>query len=60
MYTDDINCLNLDMTTDWEPDLNCELSDDYKLMIDRMVEQEENGTAKYVSAEEIKTRFLKK
>ncbi|MEO6150677.1 MAG: hypothetical protein ABIN95_12375 [Mucilaginibacter sp.] len=48
------------MTTDWEPDLNCELSDDYKLMIDRMVEQEENGTAKYVSAEEIKTRFLKK
>ncbi|MDB5156725.1 MAG: hypothetical protein JWR50_1432 [Mucilaginibacter sp.] len=38
--------------------LNLELSDDYKQMIDKMIAQEENGQAKFVSAEDIKSRFM--
>lgn len=37
---------------------NLELTDDYKLMIDEMIEKEENGQAEYVSLADIKTRFL--
>lgn len=39
-------------------DLN--LTDDYKAMIDKLLEQDEKGDAKYVSYEHIKDRFLKK
>ncbi|MES2427380.1 MAG: hypothetical protein V4560_10425 [Bacteroidota bacterium] len=39
-------------------DQDFELSDAYKVMIDRMLAEEDNGTAKYISAEEIKNRFL--
>lgn len=34
-----------------------ELSDEYKLMIDEMLEKEEKGEAEYVSIETIKNRF---
>lgn len=40
--------------------LNLELTEDYKLMMDKMLEREANGEAKYVSAEDIKNRFRKK
>ncbi len=33
--------------------LNLELSDEYKTMMDKMLSQEEDGTAKYVSLDEI-------
>jgi hypothetical protein len=39
---------------------NLELTDEYKLMIDNMIEQEENGKAEYISLESIKSRFLSK
>ncbi len=35
-----------------------ELSDEYKIMIDNMTKQEENGQAEYKTLQEIKTRFL--
>jgi len=35
-----------------------ELSEDYKIMIDKMLEQEDNGEVIYISSEEIKNRFL--
>ncbi len=35
-----------------------ELTDEYKLMIDEMTSQEENGQAEYKTLQEIKTRFL--
>lgn len=34
------------------------LSDEYKTMIDLMLSEENNGIEKYVSAEEIRDRFL--
>lgn len=40
--------------------LNLELTDDYKLMIDKMLEQEENGTAEYVPFKSIKDWFIAK
>jgi len=36
-----------------------ELSDEYKLMIDQMIEKEDNGEAEYISLKNIKARFLK-
>ncbi|RVT99986.1 hypothetical protein EOD41_13555 [Mucilaginibacter limnophilus] len=37
-----------------------ELTEDYKSMMDRMLEQEVNDEAQYVSADVIKERFRKK
>jgi hypothetical protein len=37
--------------------LNLELTDEYKTMIDDMLQQETNGQAEYLSIEDIKTRF---
>jgi hypothetical protein len=37
--------------------LELELTDEYKTMIDGMLKQEADGTAKYVSVDEIKSRF---
>lgn len=39
-------------------DQDFELSSEYKAMIDLMLNEEDNGTAEYVSAEKIKNRFL--
>ncbi len=38
--------------------LNLELSDDYKLMMDEMLDKELSGEAKYVSYQHIKESFL--
>ncbi|MEX8548254.1 MAG: hypothetical protein V5804_11690 [Mucilaginibacter sp.] len=38
--------------------IDFELSDEYKAMIDNMTTQEENGQAKYKTLEEIQGRFL--
>jgi hypothetical protein len=40
--------------------LNLELTDEYKTMIDKMLDEEENGEAVYVSAETIRNKFLGK
>lgn len=40
--------------------LNLELTDEYKSMIDAMLEQESSGKAKYVSYAHIKSRFSAK
>jgi hypothetical protein len=40
--------------------LNLELTDDYKTMIELMIEQETNGDARYVTYENIKERFQRK
>ena len=40
--------------------LNLEVSDEYKLMIDQMINEEANGTATFTSAENIKSRFMNK
>jgi len=40
--------------------LNLELSDEYKTMIDAMMEKENSGKAQYISAKGIKDRFLNK
>jgi hypothetical protein len=40
--------------------LNLELSDEYKVMMDGMLEKELSGEAKYVSFQHIKERFLHK
>jgi hypothetical protein len=40
--------------------VDLELSDEYKSMIDIMLNEETNGEAKYVSAEAIKNRFMNK
>lgn len=37
-----------------------ELTDEYKSMIDLMLQQEENGQANYVSLSNIKDQFLRK
>lgn len=37
--------------------LNLELTDEYKSMIDEMLNQEKRGEAKYVSYKDIKSRF---
>ena len=39
--------------------LNLEVSDEYKLMIDSMINEEAAGTAMFTSAENIKSRFMK-
>jgi hypothetical protein len=39
---------------------NLELSDDYKAMIDAMLERDEKSEVKHVSYEDIKDRFLPK
>lgn len=36
---------------------NLELTDEYKAMIDEMIEQESNGKAQYVSSQSIRSRF---
>ena len=40
--------------------LSLDLTDEYKTMIDTMLDQEEAGKAQYVSFSEIKNRFLRK
>ncbi len=40
--------------------IDLEVSDEYKLMIDKMLEQEENGEARFTSVETIKNRFMQK
>jgi hypothetical protein len=40
--------------------LNLELTDEYKTMIDVMIEQGDTGKAKYVPFNDIKSRFLRK
>jgi len=40
--------------------LNLELTDDYKSMMDTMLEQEDSGKAEYISCQNIKGRFLRK
>ncbi len=40
--------------------LNLELTDEYKTLMDTMLEKEDNGTAKYVSFKSIKDRFQPK
>ncbi|MDB4903427.1 MAG: hypothetical protein JWQ63_2708 [Mucilaginibacter sp.] len=43
-----------------ENNLNLELTEEYKDMIDTMLEQEDNGTVEYVSYKRIKDRFQNK
>ncbi len=40
--------------------LNLELTDEYKNMIDGMIEQENSGKAQYIPFNDIKNRFLPK
>lgn len=40
--------------------IDLEVSDEYKLMIDKMLKEETNGDAHYISAESIKNRFMNK
>lgn len=40
--------------------LSLDLTDEYKTMIDTMLDQEEAGKAQYVSFDGIKNRFLRK
>jgi hypothetical protein len=40
--------------------LNLELTDEYKAMMDRMLDEEDSGKAEYVSFQSIKNRFLPK
>jgi len=40
--------------------LNLELTDEYKAMIDGMLDEEESGKVEYVSFQSIKNRFLPK
>lgn len=40
--------------------LNLELTDEYKAMIDGMLDEEESGKVEYVSFQNIKKRFLPK
>lgn len=37
-----------------------ELTDEYKTMMDKMLDQEKNGTPEYVSFKNIQERFLRK
>jgi|EndMetStandDraft_4_1072995.scaffolds.fasta_scaffold03666_8 hypothetical protein len=39
--------------------LTLEVTNGYKVMIDKMLDEEDNGTAEYVSFETIKAKFLK-
>jgi len=40
--------------------IDLELTDEYKGMIDAMIDEEEKGTARYVSAQHIRNRFKNK
>jgi hypothetical protein len=40
--------------------LNLELTDEYKAMMDRMLDEEDSGKAEYVSFQNIKNQFLPK
>ncbi|WP_295714459.1 hypothetical protein [Mucilaginibacter sp.] len=40
--------------------LNLELTDEYKTMMDRMLDEEDSGKAEYISFQNIKNRFLPK
>jgi hypothetical protein len=40
--------------------LNLELTDEYKKMMDNMLEQEDNGVAQHIPFSDIKNRFLRK
>ena len=40
--------------------LNLELTEDYKRMIDKMLEDEKSGEAQYVSYPAVKDKFLRK
>jgi len=40
--------------------LNLELTDEYKNMVDQMLRQETEGSAQYVSLNDIKQRFIGK
>ena len=40
--------------------LNLEVSDEYKSMVDQMINDEANGTATFILAENIKSRFMNK
>ena len=40
--------------------VNLELTDEYKLMIDKMLDEENSGNAQYVSYKSIKDRFQRK
>jgi PHD/YefM family antitoxin component YafN of YafNO toxin-antitoxin module len=40
--------------------LTLELTDEYKLMMDKMLEEENNGKAEYVSYQSIKDKFQRK
>lgn len=40
--------------------LNLEVSEEYKSMIDQMINEENNGTAVFTSAESVKNRFMNK
>ena len=40
--------------------LNLELTDDYKSMMDTMLDEEDSGKAEYMSYQNIKGRFLRK
>lgn len=40
--------------------LNLELTDEYKLMMDTILEKEDNGTAEYISFKSIKDQFQPK
>ncbi len=40
--------------------LNLELTEEYKKMLDTMLEQERSGTAQYISPASIRDRFFRK
>jgi hypothetical protein len=40
--------------------LNLELTEEYKIMMDKMLEDEKKGKAEYVSYQEVKNKFLRK
>jgi hypothetical protein len=47
------------ITNDKGENLDDNLSEDYKSMIDAMLEEEVNGQAEYVSLDEVKNQFYK-
>lgn len=40
--------------------VDLEVSDEYKKMIDKMLDDDANGQARFVSADSIRTRFMNK
>ena len=40
--------------------LNLELTEEYKIMMDKMLEDEKKGKAEYVSYQDVKNKFLRK